>query len=237
MTDELIKRRRVLWGVGTPRTMRPHWALHELSLPYQTEAIGARTGETQTATFTALNPRQKIPLLQDDDFTIAESPAIIGYLAEVYSGENVRLLPSRQRERARWLEWSFFITMELDATSLYVVRRHSNLKHVYGEAQAAVENARAYFFKQLGHVDEVLRADGPFLMGEEFTTADILLTTCLTWAMTLDAPVYDSCHAYRERITTRDAYTAASKANAHISSTTYPLAVNPSISRQGVPSC
>ena len=223
MTNELIGRRRVLWGVGTPRTMRPHWALHELSLPYQTEAIGARTGETQTATFTALNPRQKIPLLQDGDFTITESPAIVAYLAEVYICGDVQLLPTRQRERARCLEWSTFIAMELDATSLYVVRRHSLLKHIYGEAPVAVENAKSYFFRQLGHVDQVLRADGPFIMGEEFTTADILLTTCLTWATAPDAPVYDSCRAYHERITIRDAYTAAAKANAHIGSTTYPL--------------
>lgn len=215
MTEEVItERRRVLWGVGTPRTMRPHWALHELSLPYQTEAIASRSGETQTTAFTALNPRQKIPVLQDGDFTIAESPAIVGYLAEVYSSENVRLLPAGQRERAQWLEWGFFITMELDATSLYVVRRHSVLKHIYGDAPAAVENARTYFFQRLGHVDQVLRADGPFLMGEEFTAADILLTTCLTWAITLNAPVHDSCRTYLERTTIRDAYSAASAANA-----------------------
>ena len=74
--------KRVLWGAGTPRTMRPHWALHELSLSYETENIGSRTGETQTAQFLRLNPRQKIPVLQDGDFTIAESPAILCYLAE-----------------------------------------------------------------------------------------------------------------------------------------------------------
>jgi glutathione S-transferase len=223
MTDEITEQRRVLWGVGSPRTMRPHWALHELSLPYQTEAIAARSGETQTATFAALNPRQKIPVLQDGDFTIAESPAIVNYLAEVYSRGDAQLLPTQQRKRAQWLEWGFFITMELDATTLYVVRRHSILKHIYGEAPAAVENARAYFYRQLGHVDQVLRVDGPFLMGGEFTAADILLTTCLTWAVTLGAPIYDSCRTYLERVTTRDAYSAASKANAHISSTLYPL--------------
>ena len=204
----------MLWGVGSPRTMRPHWALHELSLPYQTEAIAARSGETQTATFAALNPRQKIPVLQDGDITIAESPAIVSYLAEVYSRGDAQLLPTQQRKRAQWLEWGFFITMELDATTLYVVRRHSILKHIYGEAPAAVENARAYFYRQLGHVDQVLRGDGPFLMGGEFTAADILLTTCLTWAMTLDAPIYDSCRTYLERITMRNAYSAASAANA-----------------------
>ena len=67
--------RLTLWGVGTSRTVRAHWAMAELGLAYETRAIGARTGETQTAEYTALNPRQKIPLLQDGDFCIGESAA------------------------------------------------------------------------------------------------------------------------------------------------------------------
>ena len=68
--------RLVLWGVGTSRTLRAHWALHELGLDYECRPILPRTGETKTQEYTRLNPRQKIPLLQDDDVTIAESPAI-----------------------------------------------------------------------------------------------------------------------------------------------------------------
>ncbi len=60
MTDNLI-----LWGVGTSRTVRAHWALHELGLPVHFTAHSSRSGETKTAEYTALNPRQKIPLLQD----------------------------------------------------------------------------------------------------------------------------------------------------------------------------
>jgi len=194
--------------------MRAHWALHELLLPYETEAIESRSGETQTSKFSVLNPRQKIPVLQDGDFIIAESAAIIAYLAEAYGSGNMRLVPAGQRERARWLEWNFFIAMELDATTLYVIRRHSGLAHIHGEAPTAVECAKSYFFKQLGHVDQTLRAGGPFLMGDAFTTADILLTTCLTWALMREVPVYDSCHAYLDRVTTREAYRKAAAANA-----------------------
>ncbi len=48
-----------LWGVGTSRTVRPHWALAELGLRYETRAIGPRTGETKTQEYTKLNPRQE----------------------------------------------------------------------------------------------------------------------------------------------------------------------------------
>jgi glutathione S-transferase len=207
--------RRVLWGVGTPRSMRVHWALHELSIPYETKPIRARSGETQTPQYSLLNPRQKIPLLQDGDFTVAESPAIVSYLAETYGNEDKRLIPSDERQRARLHEWNFFIAMELDATSLYPLRRHSLLKHIYGDAPAAVESSKAYFLKQLGHVDRALRESGQFLMGDEFTIADILLTTCLTWAITLGVPIHDHCRAYLETVTARDAYQAALAANAY----------------------
>ena len=33
-----------IWGVGTSRTIRPHWAMQELGLPYKTMPIGPRTG-------------------------------------------------------------------------------------------------------------------------------------------------------------------------------------------------
>ena len=60
--------RRILWGAGTPRTMRAHWILQEVGLEYERRPIGSRTGETQTDEFTRINPSQKIPVLQDGEF-------------------------------------------------------------------------------------------------------------------------------------------------------------------------
>src|SRR5437764_1092484 len=87
-----------LWGVGTSRTIRPHWAMQELGLPYKTMPIGPRTGETKTAEYTKLNPRQKVPLLQDGDFCIGESAAIVAYLSQMYSTPERSLIPEPPRE-------------------------------------------------------------------------------------------------------------------------------------------
>ena len=204
-----------LWGVGTSRTIRAHWAMHELGLAYQTRAIGARTGETKTAEYTALNPRQKIPLLQDSDFCIGESAAIVAYLSRTYSTPEKALIPEPQREYAAWLEWSFFIVTELDSTSLYVMRRHGAgaLGHIYGVAPDVVAQAGEYFRQQLRHV-EVALADGrPYLMGERFNSADILLTTCLEWAIAYGVPICDNAYPYLERITKRPAYQRGKAAN------------------------
>ena len=105
------------------------------------------------------------------------------------------------------------ICMELDATALYVIRRHVGLTHVYGEAPTAVESAKSYFVKQLGCVDQSLRDGRRYLMSDEFTSADILLATCLAWALRLQVPVCESCLAYLDRVTARDAYPGALAAN------------------------
>src|SRR4029450_4517600 len=103
----------VLWGVGTSRTIRAHWAVHELGLDYEPRPIQARSGETKTPEYTKLNPRQKVPLLRDGDFCIGESAAIVAYLSQMYSTPERALIPQRPREYAAWLEWCFFIVTEL----------------------------------------------------------------------------------------------------------------------------
>jgi glutathione S-transferase len=204
-----------LWGVGTSRTIRAHWAMHELGLSYKAKPIGPRTGETKTAEYTRLNPRQKIPLLQDGDFCIGESAAIVAYLSRTYSTPDRSLIPVTQREFAAWLEWCFFIVAELDSTSLYVMRRHraDALGHIYGVAPEVVAQAGEYFRQQLRHV-EVALADGrTFLMGDQFTSADILLTTCLDWAIAYGVGICDNAYPYLERIHSRKAYQRAIAAN------------------------
>ena len=57
-------------------------------------------------------------------------------------------------------------------------------------------------------------ADGrQFLMGDQFTSADILLTTCLDWAIAYDVGICDDAHPYLERIQRREAYQRAQVAN------------------------
>ena len=204
-----------LWGVGTSRTIRAHWAMHELNLPYKSIPIGPRTGETKTPEYTRLNPRQKIPLLQDGDFSIGESAAIVAYLSRTYSSPERALIPEAQRDYAAWLEWCFFIVTELDSTSLYVMRRHSAnaLGPIYGIAPDVVAKAGEYFREQLRHVEVALQDGRTYLMGDRFTSADILLTTCLDWAIAYGVGICDIARPYLERIQQREAYKQANVAN------------------------
>jgi glutathione S-transferase len=204
---------RILWGCTTSRTIRAHWALQELGLSYRCRPIRPRSGETQTPCFTAVNLRQKIPALQDGGFTVTESAAIINYLSATYGGPANRLVPEGTRERARYDEWCFFIMAELDATSLYVLRRHVGLPEIYGEAPVAVEAATAYFQRQIGTVAVVLADGREWLLGDRFSGADMLMTTCLDWAARYRLPLADDLLRYLDRATSRPSYAAARAAN------------------------
>ena len=66
-----------IWGGASSRSMRAHWMAHELDLVYDAKLVGSRTGETQTAAFRLLNPKEKIPVLVDDKLVLTESAAIV----------------------------------------------------------------------------------------------------------------------------------------------------------------
>src|SRR5208282_5774878 len=189
-----------LWGAGTSRTMRPHWMLQELGIEYEFHPIGSRTGETLTDEFRRLNPRHKIPVLQHGSFVLTESAAIIQYLSETFTNPGLMAAPSNAERRAALNEWCYFILTELDAGSLYVMRRHVSLEHIYGGAPKAVEAARNYFMENAEAMAPRIAKSGQYLMGDQLSIADILLMTCLDWAVTDRIPLSDTLHGYRSRV-------------------------------------
>ena len=202
------KKEIILWGVGTSRTIRPIWVAEELGLSYKVKPIGPRTGETQTDAFTKINPKQKVPLLQDGDFCIYESPAICRYLINQYGlAENITA-PACAQEKAREDEWLSFIYGELDETSLYVIRRHEALAAIYGEAPNAITAAKSYFQKHISVAEHRLK-DRKFLIQNKFGVADIFLTTCLVWAEGCQIELSNILKEYLSNMTERSGYKRA----------------------------
>jgi glutathione S-transferase len=202
---------RRLWGIGTSRTFRPHWMLHELELPYETREVITRTPSMEDPEFQRLNQRGKIPLLEDGGLVIGESGAILFYLADRHR-ERVQLAPQpATSERAGFDDLCLYTLTELDAP-LYVIRRHEGLASVYGEAPAACQAARAYFTRQVKEIERRLADGRPHLLGDAFGAADILVMSCLEWAASLRIPL-DAFDAYRGRLRSRPAYMAAFRRN------------------------
>lgn len=202
-----------VWGIGSTRTMRVHWMLCELGLDYTCHPIRSRSAETQSAAFAALNPRGKIPVLRHGDLVLTESAAIVAYLAASFETPADFYRPSNAAERARLDEWCYFVMTELDAHALYLIRRHEGLKQIYGDEPGAVASARAYFLKQLEAMAERIGASGPYLLGDKFSAADIILQSCLDWARFVRIDLPDPVLAYKRAVAERASYRTAFEMN------------------------
>lgn len=199
------------WGVSTTRTLRPIWTAEELGLPYEVTPIGPRTGATQESDYLQRNPKGKVPYMRDGDFGLSESVAICRYLVEKYGSADTLSPPASAEERAKSDEWCCFILGELDETSLYIIRRHEGLEHIYGAAPTAVASAREYCARQFEAAAELLA--GPYVMGDRFGLPDILLMSCITWADRLEIALPAAIRELHDTIVGRPAYQRALEIN------------------------
>lgn len=200
------------WGVGTVRCLRPIWVAEELGLSYRLHPIGPRTGETRTAEYTSMNPKQKVPFCKDGEFKLSESLAICRYVVEKYGDDNGLSIPADPETRARLDEWLCFVYGELDETSLYVIRRHGALAEIYGTAPAAISSAETYARRQLAVADSYLR-QREYLIGEKFGLADVFLVSCLDWVKAYGIEMPVNLNHYHQRLQQRPAYRKARAIN------------------------
>ena len=212
MPEAEVKNIKV-WGIESVRCMRVHWMARELNLEYEVIPIRSRSGETLTDSFTEINPKQKIPVFQHGSLVLTESAAIIGYMSETFVLPKGFFRGNDAEGRAKISEWCYFVMTELDAHSLYLIRRHDSLKDVYGATPVAVASAEEYFKKQISAASTRMKGGSSYLVGDQFSIADILLTSCLDWAISYDIDVPDLVHKYREQVLIRPGYQDAVKTN------------------------
>jgi glutathione S-transferase len=173
---------RIVWGIGTPRTLRPQWALHELGLRYNHKKFLPRSKDMDHPDFVALNKRHKVPFYQDDRVQLGESAAILLYLADRHGADVLTMPVPGTEEPAILLDHTMFIMTEIDA-------RLSTIR--------LLESARWFTDRR------------QFVMGEHFGIADILLVSCLDWALLYGMDLPPSLGAYRDRVASRPGYLAA----------------------------
>jgi glutathione S-transferase len=162
----------------------------------------------ERADFLGVSPGHKIPGFQHGDLSLTESGAITRYLMDNFGAESWS-----SAELAEVNRWTFFVLTELDATALYVIRRHEGLPEVYGEAPAAVSAAYEYADRQLEVLARPLEQGCDYLAGARFSEADIHAGTCLDWATYLNIALPESLSAYHAMLHARPAYQAAAAAN------------------------
>lgn len=87
------------YASGSPYAWRVWLALEHKGIPYEMKLLSFDAGDLATPEFRALNPRQKVPVIVDDGFALAESAAIVEYLDERWP-DVPRLFAADLRRRA-----------------------------------------------------------------------------------------------------------------------------------------
>lgn len=167
-----------LYGTPPTRATRPIWLLNELDIDCEIVPLDIPAGEHQGEAFLAVNPFGKAPALVDGDLAMAESVAIMMYLAEAHGGE--QFLPTDPAERARMHQWNLFLATEIEQP-LWRMGLHTV---IYPEAEripADVPLARRDCLRMLAPLEAHLQGRD-YMVGSSLTVADFNAAYTLDWA-------------------------------------------------------
>jgi glutathione S-transferase len=196
-----------IYGCPGTRSFRAVWAMEEAGVSYEYVKIDLAAGEGRQPSFCRINPGGKVPVLVDGEFVLTESAAICTYIGDRFPDS--RLTPrAGTRERAQYDRWCYFVIGELEQP-LWTTAKHRFALPADWRVPAVVETAVKEFAVALGVLEEGLGAK-PFILGEAFTAADILIIQTLLWAKKRDVlPESERLLAYVNRAVCRPAYARA----------------------------
>lgn len=196
-----------LYYVPLTSAFRPRWALEETGQEHELVRLTLSPKDLKTPEYKKIHPLGQVPALVDDELVLIESAAICMYLAERAPGRE--LLPADEpRARALYNQWILY-AMDTISPIVHTVYLRWFMARPEDKAHVATEADHAAIQRVLAPVQKVLES-GPFLLGERFTTADIILGGVLQWAeaagLLTGTP---EVRAYHERLRARPAYQRA----------------------------
>ncbi|MCG5236832.1 glutathione S-transferase family protein [Xanthobacter oligotrophicus] len=143
--------------------------LAKLARPFRLEEVDIFAGENRTPEFLARNPEGRVPLLDLDGRFLAESNAILFYLAE-----GTRFLPADAFDRAETLRWMFF---EQHSHEPGIAAARFWLKQVRGGRDLRTHDVDRWMEEGYAALKVMERhlAGRSFFVGEALTIADMAL--------------------------------------------------------------
>ena len=161
--------------LGNPKTRagRVMWMLEELGAEYDLNPCNPHDPAVA-----AINPTGKIPALIDGDLVINDSTAILLHLGDKHQKLTY---PLASPERARMMSVIFFATDAIEQP-LWTMAKHSFVYPEQVRELDAVRPAARHEFGQAMEALDKMLGDREFIMGDEFSTADIILGHLGGWA-------------------------------------------------------
>ncbi len=196
-----------VYGYKNTRSLRITWMLEELGLPYEYQVVDFAKGESKSPEYLAINPAGKVPAFEHDGFVILESAAVIAYLGDIT--ESPKLVPTAGTlRRAKYDQWSYFAMCELEQP-LWTIGKNKFALPKEHRCPEILPTAQWEFQQALQLLSRGLE-EQEYILGDEFSGADILLSQTLMWGQAFKQPIEQSnLLAYLERIKGRPALARA----------------------------
>jgi glutathione S-transferase len=186
------------------------WQLEEVGVPYSLAFVDLKKGEHKTDTVISKNTMGKVPVLVDHtgagDVVVSETAAIGLYLADRYAPGT--LAPALDDPaRGPFLRWCFFASNVVEPVCL---------------AKAAgwkvnPQNAGFGSFDDMLATVRAALAGGPWLLGERFTMADVIVGATVRYMLQFKMmPAEERFVAYSKRLAARPALQKANAVNAAV---------------------
>lgn len=189
------------------RSLRVIWLCEELKIPLEITPVDFSVAYRATPEWRAISPIGKVPVLTDGEFKMYESGAMVQYILDRYG--NGRLQPAvGTQAHALFLQWCWFAESTL-ARPLGEIVNHGRMFPDGARIDAVVEEMKDRAALCLDPIVEATAAQ-PYLLGEDFSAADIMTGYSLMlahWLMPERIPA--KLAGYWQRLTERPAYQRA----------------------------
>ena len=167
-----------LYHSAQSRSIRPRWMLEEIGQPYELVSIDLQAGDQKKPEYLKINPNGTVPTLIDGDLVLYESAAICQYLADRFP--DARLAPTiGTPARGLYYQWIHYAmsTIEPPAVTIFL---HTTMKPEAERLPVLVAESRTQLAAAIKVIDAAL-AGREYLLGAQFSTADVMVGSTLNW--------------------------------------------------------
>jgi len=186
------------------RAERVIWVLNELELPFELIRLDPLKGEMLTEPFLNLNPNAKVPVLVHGDKVLSESVAISEYLH--FLRPEKQLMPDTQDAYYQYRHAMSYMVSEIEPY-LWVGIQASRLKAFYHWPEGTGESAVVILKKKIPYLFELIGTK-PFMLGEQFSIADVFAFQMINWAASFGVELPDPIASYSKRLSQRPSFPA-----------------------------
>ncbi|WP_046868270.1 glutathione S-transferase family protein [Microvirga massiliensis] len=166
-------------------SLLPHFMLREIGRPFELRLVDRTRNEQKSAEYLQLNPGGLIPTLVDGSLVLFETAAIALHLADKYPDAGLAP-PFGSSDRAQFYKWMVHLTNtpQAEFRAWFYPHEHVSDEAAAPSVKAAAEIRLQAMFARI----EAQLGEGPWLLGERFSAADLFLFMLIRWGRSMEVP-------------------------------------------------